>query len=359
MGELKIGILLTRANAEKKKDELVNVNSRKRPWLHRCNTPEYRNLTIKRGNKTCVPGDVSIGFYILWNWKNVAVDFIHPHEINVKRLNSNDINFMLIYDLIESYHVDKKKIFEKFRDTLKVCNNVYPPYYYQKFINNKCSYIEHLDSKKRTVIPTFCMSREQYNRKGSDKSMKLLKSEIRKRKWEKFIGKPVYGQESIYFKKFEQFKDANVKKYMSKGFKNYPGLIFQKYIEGFDKANPEIRLYFVGDDFKYSVVTTDKTVKIPKDEQGTAVVPNKQSIIREGKKTLKSLPVIKMRGKVLPRLLTRMDISCGANFAKPHYVNEIEFVPSLYIENVNTIPEIDLGDQMVKISKKFMAKKSS
>ena len=70
---------------------------------------------------------------------------------------------------------------------------------------------------------------------------------------------------------------------------------------------------------------------------------------------MNKLPPIKMKGKTLPRLLTRVDVGCEKKFAKPWIVNEVEFVPSLYIENVNYIPEIKLGDQMVKIVKKFVS----
>lgn len=355
MVKLRIGILLTRAKAEKKKDELVNVESRKRPWLKLAKDREYRNLTIKRGNKTCVPGDVSVGMYVKWNWNNVDVDFIHPHEISKERLKKNDLNFMLIYDLLESFHVDKKGIFEKFKNTLKNANNVYPPYYYQKMINNKCLYINHLGKSKSPVIPTYCITKETYNKYGTKKTLKMLEGQLKKKQWEKFIGKPVYGQESIDFKKFNNFSEKQVSKYMKKGFKKYPGLIFQKYIEGFDKANPEIRMYFIGNDYKYSVITNDKTVKIPKSEQGTEKVNNKEELIKKGKQTMNKLPPIKMKGKTLPRLLTRVDVGCEKKFAKPWIVNEVEFVPSLYIENVNYIPEIKLGDQMVKIVKKFVS----
>lgn len=356
MTKLRIGILITRAKAEKKKDELVSIESRKRPWLKLSKEKEYKHLTIKRGRKTCVPGDVSIGLYIKWNWNNVDVDFIHPHEINKQRLHKNDINFMLIYDLLESFHVDKKHIFEKFKNTLKSVNNVYPPYYYQKLINNKCLYIDHLEKKKEKTIPTFCITKETYNKYGSKKTIDLLKKQIKKKKWEKFIGKPVYGQESIDFKKFNTISENPIKKYMSKGFKKYPGLIFQKYIEGFDKSNPEIRMYFIGDDYKYSVITNDKTVKIPKSEQGTEKVNHKQELIKNGKKTMHKLPPIKMKGKKLPRLLTRIDVGCEKKFEKPWIVNEVEFVPSLYIENINYIPEIKMGDQMIKIAKAFISK---
>ena len=37
------------------------------------------------------------------------------------------------------------KIYKKFVDTLDKADNVYPPYKYQQFINNKCSYIKHFE----------------------------------------------------------------------------------------------------------------------------------------------------------------------------------------------------------------------
>lgn len=347
-----IGIILTRKNAEKKKDELVNIQSHKRPWLKLAS--EYKHLTVKRGNKICVPGDVSIGLYILWNWNNVNVDFILPTEISPSRLKKNDLNFMLIYDLVESFHVDNKKLFEKFRDTIKNADNVYPPYYYQKMINNKCLYINHLGKKKCPVIPTYCVTKETFSKYGKKRAIEEIKSKVSK--WEKFIAKPVYGQESIDFKKFNNFSEKTVSNYVSKGFKKYPGLIFQKYIDGFDKSNPEIRMYFVGNDYKYSVITNDKTVKIPKSEMGTENVQGHSELIRKGKEIMGKLPQIKIKGKNVPRLLTRVDIGCEKNYKKPWLLNEVEFVPSLYIENVNFIPEISLGDRMVEITKKVSKK---
>jgi hypothetical protein len=287
--------------------------------------------------------------YVKWNWDNINVDFIRPKDVTLKRLHGNDMNFMLIYDLLESFHVDDKKTFENFKNTLKKCNNIYPPYYYQKFINNKCLYINHLQKKKSPVIPTYCVMKQKYNNKTPSK----LREVIKKNKWNKFIGKPVYGQEGIYFRKFTETADRSLQQYLKKGFKKYPGLIFQKYIEGFDKQDPEIRLYFIGNDYKYSIVTTDKTVRVPKNEGGTAIVDDMSALISTAKSTIRNLPQIKMKNGILPRLLTRIDISCGKHCKKPFRINEVEFVPSLYLENVNFIPEIDLGDNMVKIAKKF------
>jgi hypothetical protein len=354
---MKIGILLTRAKSEKKKDELVNINSNKRPWLREIyySNPEfYKQFSvISSKGKLSVPGDVSIGMYISWNWKNTEIDYILPQDISVNRLHSNDINFMIIYDLIESFHVDSPKIYRKLENTLKQCKNIYPPYDYQKFINNKCNYITHLERKKDAIIPTKCIMTDYFKKHGLSKCMDMLENHISKYKWDKFIGKPVFGQESIDFKKFDKFTESKVSKYMKAGFKKYPGLIFQKYIDGFDKSNPEVRFYFFGNKFKYSVITTDTTVKIPKEELGTEKIPTRNALIKKAKITLSNLPPIIMKGKKMPRLLTRIDVACQKKYAKPWLVNEVEFVPSLYIQDINYIPEILMGDQMIKITKAF------
>ena len=197
--------------------------------------------------------------------------------------------------------------------------------------------------------------KETYVKNGIKKIIENLKVVIKHEGWDKFIGKPVYGQESIYFKKFNN-TGSLLEKYIRDGFKKYPGLIFQKYIDGFDKKSPEIRLYYIGNDYKYSIVTTDDTVRVPKQEKGTEKVDNLKALINKGKQTMKNLPPIKMRGRILPRLLTRVDIACEKHCKKPWIINECEFVPSLYIENVDFIPEPDMGDQVIKIAKIFKRK---
>lgn len=362
---LKIGILLTRPKAEFKKDELLNIKSTKRPWLNSIYNPEkHKHLTIKnRIGKLCVPGDVSIGMYILDNWNNVEVDFITPEEIDPKRLRDNHINFMIIYDLLESFHVDDKHIYENFVKTLAHADNIYPPYNYQKFINNKCSYIKHLSKiNQDLVIPTHCITMTNWKRIGTKNCREFIKKIVKERNWGKFIAKPVFGQESIDFKNFGSIDKSNINyqidKYINKCFKDkkYPGIIFQKYIEGFDQTKPEIRMYYIGNDYKYSVITNDETVKIPEDEKGTANVPTKTALKRFTKKVVNELPEIQIQGVKLPRLLTRIDVACEHKFKKPWIVNEVEFVPSLYIEDVNFIPEPDLGDQMVNIGLELVKK---
>lgn len=349
---MRIGILLTRLHAEKKKDELVRINSKKRPWLKE--TP--RKFTIRRGKHLWTSGDVSVGMYLMWNWKNVVIDFIRPEDISEARLKKNDLNFMLIYDLLESYHVDKRPVFLRMQKTLARCGNVYPPFRYQKFINNKCSYISHLKRKRDSIIPTFCIASKIANKRGMKWCLNAV--EHAAKKWGNlFIGKPIYGQESSYFKKFEEFNKRQLEKYMRIGFKKYPGLIFQKYIPGFDKNKQEIRVYFIGDKYRYSVITAGDKVSFPKTEGGYTKLPGHKKLIRKARKTMKNLPPLIVKGKRVPRLLTRIDIATENGGLPPYIVSEVEFVPSLYIEDVTTIPEPLLGDQIIKIMKKLKKKR--
>ena len=43
---IKVGIVLNYKNAEKKKDELLNVNSRKMKWLSLANEARYKKFCI-------------------------------------------------------------------------------------------------------------------------------------------------------------------------------------------------------------------------------------------------------------------------------------------------------------------------
>merc|ERR1711964_816978 len=86
-----------------------------------------------------IPTDVAIGCFIKHAYadKNVDVDMILPHEINKERIESNDINFLVIYDLLESFHTDKtkdKRIYKELKNCLETCDNIFPPYKYQTLL---------------------------------------------------------------------------------------------------------------------------------------------------------------------------------------------------------------------------------
>ena len=101
-----------------------------------------------------------------------------------------------------------------------------------------------------------------------------------------------------------------VKKYLTNAFKKYPGIIFQEYIEGFDKENPEYRMYFVGNKYVYTIITTATVVDRPKAERGNFKENNLKRYKTFSRKVLKKLPDVIVDGVKLPRLLTRIDVSC-------------------------------------------------
>ena len=137
--DLRIGIVLNYKKAEQKKDELYCTD--KYPWLNIGKDPKYNSLTINKKGKVCVPADVAIGLFLESLPQNesvkITVDYIKPDDISAERFRKNDIVFIIIFDLLECFHLSKGNQFEKFKHALKTCDNVYPPYSYQKFINNK------------------------------------------------------------------------------------------------------------------------------------------------------------------------------------------------------------------------------
>ena len=115
---LRIGIVLNYKAAEKKKDELLSLGSRKRKWLSLGLLPKYRKYVIITGKKKYVPADVAIGLYIESHYPNVVVDYITPAEISTRRFKKNNLNFVIIYDLLESFHLSDKTNFYKYKLSL-------------------------------------------------------------------------------------------------------------------------------------------------------------------------------------------------------------------------------------------------
>jgi hypothetical protein len=345
--ELKIGIVLNYKNAEKKKDELFTISSK-----------EYLKGVDKKfciGNK--VPADVAIGMYIKHYFPDTAdfkitIDYILPEEISLARFKQNCINFVIIYDLLECFHLGSKTNFAKFKNALKNAGNVYPPYPYQKFINNKCTYYKYLADKKIPVAPTHCITKNKWLSRDSDAYTNKIISKIKANKWESIIAKPVYGQESKDFAKFltpktpkgcdscgdEFCNKPKLKKYLSKNIPKYKSIIIQEYIPGFDADNPEYRLYFIDGIYAYCVVTTDSIVETPKQEGGKYSVKKSDwdYLMKFGKRVMDSLPKFNLPGLNKSPILTRIDVGTGLkDVPKSFFVNEVEFVPSLYIEDQN------------------------
>ena len=346
MNELRIGIVINYKKAEQKKDELLNANTRNLKWLSLANDKKYSAYVIKKKNKIFVPDDVAIGLYLEAKYPGIIIDYITPDQITTRRFKKNDINFIIIYDLLEAFHLSDKKHFNTFKNALKKSNNVYPPYEYQKFINNKCQYYKYLSKKNIPVAPTHCITKEKWYSRNPDLYVSNLLNKVKNNKWESIIAKPVYGQESIDFAKFMKCSDnklecrkKNLIKYLDVRMPKYKSIVIQEYIPGFDKNNPEIRTFFINGVFRYSIVTHSRTNGIqPVQEGGSYKMPNENySEVRKLSQTvMDSLPKLDLPGKLRNPIVTRIDIGSGLVGAPMGYfVNEVEFVPSLYVEQID------------------------
>ena len=345
----RIGIVLNFKKAEKKKNELLYVNSRKKPWLQLANEPEFRPYSIMRADKNDVlkrhvPVDVALGIYIKSIYPDVIVDLIRPEEISVSRFAENDIVFLMQYDLLEAYHLDKSN-FEKFKKVLEKSNNVYPPYDYQKFINNKCYYYDYLEKHNIPIAPTHCIDIKGFNR-NPDVYIENLLQDIEKIGWDSFIIKPVYGQESFGFGKFINVSENTRKiktqlvNYFKKFADKYKGFIVQKYIAGFDKGKMEARMYFINGKYLFCMATSGLTWSTtmretrPVQEGGTFKISDIEwaYIKNLAKKVMKTLPTFNLKeGK--NSIITRIDIGSGLEGVPfSFFVNEVEFAPSFFIE---------------------------
>ena len=369
---LKIGIVLNFKTAEKKKDELMYVNSTKRPWLKLANDKDHVKHSIMRDSKRHVPVDVALGLYLESTFGDkVCIDYITPDDISVKRFNQNDIVFLMQYDLLEAFHLADKSKFRTFKKVLETCKNVYPPYKYQRFINNKCTYYNYLQKNGIPTASTFCVDIPLMSsfERNPDKFIDEILSKVKKRGWEYFILKPVYGQEAFGFKKFVDMDldslaiRTKLKNYVNKYGKIYNSLIVQEYIAGFDKNNLEARTYFINGKYLFAMATsglchtyTMREAR-PVQEGGTFKISDEKwnYIKRLAKRVMRTLP----RFDNMPSIITRIDIGSGLE-GVPHtfFVNEVEFAPSFFIEKHDEPVIQKIGDALFNLAKLKSTKKS-
>jgi len=201
------------------------------------------------------------------------------------------------------------------------------------------------------------MTAEEYKRLGKKKATeKLWNKMVNELKWPKFIIKPVLGIEGIDAEFFDTEDDEDFEDHLELCMKKYPGVVVQKNIPNFgnSKKSPELRMYYVGSEYQYSACATNSSVARPTEEGGTFKVPLK-NLRSNSRKILKKLPEIRMKGKKLPKLLTRLDMGYIVEGRYSPFVNEVEFCPSLYVEdcahNKDRLIDKSIGDQMVKIAR--------
>jgi len=400
----RIGILLTDSKNEAKKEEVISLRRRipPRPWIKEVDfkqNPDFRidreayklkyfDLEVPR--TVGVATDVSIGEYLkTYHGDTFAVDYIRPKDITKERLAQNDINFLIIYDLLESFHIDRskgKRVYHNFLEVVRGSDNIFPNWELQEFIGSKLLYYNYFQSVGIPICPTHTLTRDEFNEEIALESeaggaegaqerviMKIL-SKIQSENWGKFIAKPVLGQESKACKTFRPC--ANLKKMFTKyivtTMKKYPGIIFQKFIAHFGESIevPEVRTYWVGQEYQFSMVATQTKIYCLA-EEGHKPQGRKQNgmmKLPEGADlaTLKGIArrVIEVlqskithttpNGNTLPLLMTRVDMGVMRDGEFKPWVNEVEYVPSYYVEDHTHAIEGTVAHQCAVIARRFL-----
>lgn len=339
---MRIGLLITPFKEDQiQKQEYVKVKYR--DWLNNLKTKE----TIMIRNKKFATDDMSILYYLRDKYgKQHTFVKIQGNDKKLKeKIESCDIVFTIIFDLLEAFHILPSKEFSKIKKAFQ-SPNVYPPYQYQFLINNKNEYYQYLEDEGINVLPFLYISSKKFaaNRKKCIREILGMKRGDEN----KFIGKPIYGQESIDFQIFKSHvQEHTIEKYLERITSIYSGCIFQPYLKNFDKIG-EYRVFYIGNKQSYCINT--------KDVQGVGTEkaislrdPALEKLRNFAQNVFDHLPKFLNHKVEISKLLTRIDIACCLK-RNEYFVSEIEFVPSLYLDTVDHLfIDKKLAEQMMRI----------
>jgi hypothetical protein len=321
-----------------------------RPWL--LNVPRKYHIddngnTMNKSSKgpRFVRIDYAVGYCLQYILPNADITLVHADTISNKEFKKYDFIInqyldLLIVPFIKQFekkgipHEGLREIYEK--HALKL----YPPAPYANLIYNKCSYYAFLKRRGFPVAPTVCITRDQYLSKRRGVHINALVQTAFTRKWGKIFSKPVHGTDGIDTKihaydyhirthTLDRVK-TDIKSHLDYMFKNprYPAVVFQKFIQNFEKKTPQVRMYYVGNEFIYSVLTDSKgTTSRPQSEGGSTLFEMKKYKLIAAR-LMRVFDTVFF--KKTPKLVTRIDFACcvdkGAIF-----INEIEFNPGMYL----------------------------
>ena len=307
--------------------------------------------------------DVALGYLMKEKHQNIEIDIIMPKDISNARLQKNDINIPIGYDIINAINDDppvKKFSGKKGLDTLDKIyrnnkNNIFPSYDFMAFIWDKKKYLKLLQKHKIPISPTIFIK--------DSVNYKRLLSQIQKSKWKDFIIKPIGGTTSYGLGKFsslECLKDSTkLRDYFEENNEYYSEYLVQELITGFYEHG-EIKSFWIDGKFSYAVNTIDRGEGDYKVEVIIDPIVIKKCT-EIGQKVIKVLPKINFnRVKVLPALV-RIDFACCKHNLgygpKNYFVNEIESdIAGTYINFGNVkYPMLEImSDTYIKKAKELL-----
>lgn len=360
---MKIGLIRTPFKEDEvNKFEYIAIH-KKRKWLKNVdcdyiihlnedyadNDRQARNYIRNNGSKY-VADDISIYYYLQYKYgKRHSFILIRGNDENIETIaKSCDVVFLLIFDILEAFHTLPREKFERIQKVFSL-PNVFPPYTYQKLVNHKNLYYDYLSEHGIRVVPTLYISSHEFLRDPHSCVEKVMTMSRGDRN--SFIGKPIYGQESIDFYLFDEYTRPNhVHKYLERISALYKGCVFQPFIKSL-LDDGEYRVFYIGNNYVYTIKTKFDSTRTYITETHVTHRDDKKlkDVLKFTNKVFQSLPDLKVGGKTMEKLMTRIDVNCC--YDGNYFVSEIEFVPSLYINTVdNLFIDKQLGDQIMKIS---------
>eukprot|EP00398_MALV-I-01_sp_L67-1_P000413 gene413-698_t len=276
--------------------------------------------------------DVAIPYYISKKYNDIEIDIILPEHISLERLKSNDVNFVIGYDVINCYFENEARI-KLVNNAFKKCNNIWPTMEFQETIYMKSKYFRCCKKAGVPLAPTiFC--------KRGNRTAKKLLDEMVERGWKEFVIKLSYSCFSLGFLKKKVSACQKNPKILQKYFEENaesPEFVVQEAIKGF-KKHWETRGFWGGDELQYTIANFAAVSSETGEEIITVDPPAefRKAVEEIGKRAIDSLPVMRNKhGAVIKPVVTRTDIGCNSDKIfdkhtnwdpneKTFFLNEIE-----------------------------------
>jgi hypothetical protein len=322
-------------------------------------TNEIKKIVKKKHmsglNKKQIMIDVGIAYYVKLHYPDIDVDIIMPNELSDSRLQKNDINFQIGYDVINAM-VDSPKILKfkniKVLDDIfkKKKNKIYPPYEHLQLIWNKTKYMKFLDKHNIPISKTI------YYKKKTPINKLILS--IKNNKWKSFIIKPIGSTTNIGIEKFTNKGLNNLSTYFQSS--KFQEFLVQEVIDGFSEYG-EIKTFWINGEYSFGVKIFSYGEEFL-DEIDDYIEPNILKRIKEiGNKILKIIPPLKFNRKQSIPVMLRIDFACCKHNKKFHpnnlFVNEIEYQDAGTYTNLGvTYPIVPiLSDAFVKRARQLVS----
>jgi hypothetical protein len=173
--------------------------------------------------------DIAVIYEFHKQFPNIEIDMILPHEISVRRLQSNDVNYILGHDLVDGFW--NKRGYEKTLEIFKKVN-IFPLLNLQNFIVDKGKYYDFFKKKGIPVADTFTIYKTGKHYTTTKTGTKKITAEgvirrAKRRGWTSMISKVLMGAWGKGFKKWnlQTINPTKLQKYLDS--LKFPGVIFR------------------------------------------------------------------------------------------------------------------------------------